>query len=369
MNAPLQAPLQATPSPEANWTHGGTDALGAARFDFSTNSNACGPCPQVLAAVQAADATLYPDPAYTALRERLGTFHAVSPERILLAGSASEAIFRLTAWAHQQGVRAVHLPQHHYGDYARAAQAWALQRVVDQPCAAAGSLSAQRTLVWACEPSSPLGQAHTGWPCWLTLRASDKAVNNHTNASAASQCLLVLDRAYAPLRLSGVSSLSFDQLQLVWQLFTPNKALGLVGVRAAYLIAPSAYSIRATGQLSTDVQQLEHLAPSWPVGAHGVALLQAWTQADTQAWLTQSLHTLRHWKARQITLLQTLGWTVQPSEANYFCARPPHPIDLPALRQTHGIKLRDATSFDLPGWVRLGVLEPQAQDALAAALI
>lgn len=357
MNVPFQALAPAAES-APSWTHGGTDALGAARYDFSTNSNACGPCPAALAAVQAADATLYPDPNYTALRHSLGAFHQVSPQRILLAGSASEAIFRLTAWAQQQGVRSVHLPTHHYGDYARAAQAWGLQRSAD----ASGALS------WACEPSSPLGQAHTDWPSWLTPCDSDKEVHLPANLSADRQPLLVLDRAYAPLRLSGVSSLNHDQLQRVWQLFTPNKALGLAGVRAAYLIAPSAYSIRAKGQFHADVQQLEHLAPSWPVGAHGVALLQAWAQADTQAWLTQSLHTLRHWKARQTTLLQSLGWTVQPSDANYFCARPPQPIDLAALRQTHGIKLRDATSFGLPGWLRLGVLAPQAQDALAAAL-
>ena len=48
--------------------HGGPDAAGAAQFDFSTNSNACGPCPMAWAAVQAADATRYPDPQYTALK-------------------------------------------------------------------------------------------------------------------------------------------------------------------------------------------------------------------------------------------------------------------------------------------------------------
>ena len=59
---------------------------------------------------------------------------------------------------------------------------------------------------------------------------------------------------------------------------------------------------------------------------------------------------------------------VQPSEANYFCAQPPQPLDLAALRSRYGIKLRDATSFGLPGWLRLGVRAIQAQDALAAAL-
>jgi histidinol-phosphate aminotransferase len=80
-----------------------------------------------------------------------------------------------------------------------------------------------------------------------------------------------------PLRLSGAPALSEAQQQTLWQLWTPNKALGLTGVRAAYAIAP----------LGADaaVAQLESLAPSWPVGAHGVAPLQAWTRPDVQAWL------------------------------------------------------------------------------------
>jgi histidinol-phosphate aminotransferase len=110
------------------------------------------------------------------------------------------------------------------------------------------------------------------------------------------------------------------------------------------------------------------MVPSWPVGAHGVALLQAWVTPEVQAWLVHSLTLLRDWKTRQIDLLQSLGWQVAPSEANYFCARPSQAIDLASLRQNHGIKLRDASSFGLPGWYRLGVLGPQAQDALASAL-
>ena len=60
-----------------------------------------------------------------------------------------------------------------------------------------------------------------------------------------------------------------------------------------------------------------------------------------------------------------------PSEANFFCARPPEDIDLPTLLatlRTHGIKLRDATSFGLPGWWRLSAQRPVALAALDAAL-
>jgi histidinol-phosphate aminotransferase len=318
-------------------THGGPDSLGVPLHDFSTNSNACGPCPQALAAVQQADATRYPDADYTGLRAQLAAFHGVAPGRVLLAGSASEFIFRITAWAAQQGARSVWLPPHSYGDYASAAQAWGLPRV---------ERAGDAQLAWACDPASPLGSAQDGLAMLV---------------QSAPVC--VLDRAYEPLRLSGALALTQEQLLRVWQLWTPNKALGLTGVRAAYAIAPL-----GAGQAEAALAQL---APSWPIGAHGVALLQSWLQPEVQAWLQESRQTLRGWKARQIALCASLGWTCLPSEANFFCARP----DLAglSLRQAlaelraQGIKLRDATSFGLSDHVRLGVLAPAAQDALAQA--
>ena len=150
-------------------------------------------------------------------------------------------------------------------------------------------------------------------------------------------------------------------LDAFWQLYSPNKALALTGVRAAYAIAP-------VDGLS-DIGALNQLCPSWPIGAHGVAMLEAWTQPDTQAWLAGSLKTLREWKARQLALCESMGWTNLPSDANFFCSIPalPSSWSLPdglARLREQGIKLRDATSFGLPGHVRLGVLSPRAQDAL-----
>ena len=324
--------------------HGGTDAAGAARFDFSTNSNACGPCPSALAAVQAADATRYPDAQYTELRLALAALHAVAPWRIVLAASASEFIFRITAWSRLAGARQVWIPAAAYGDYAHAAQAFGLQR-----CEAVNALDAA-DLVWACEPSSPLGQTHTQWPQWL-LQAHGEGQQ------------LVLDGAYAPLRLSGAPSLSAAQRDRVWQLYSPNKVLGLTGIRAAYAIAPL--------QAGQAVQQLDAMAPSGPVGAHGLAMLLAWSQAAVQDWVAQTLPMLREWKQAQIALLQALDWHCLPSEANFFCAQPPASTDLLGLLaflRSRGIQLRDATSLGLPGYVRLSVQNPAAQQALQAGL-
>jgi histidinol-phosphate aminotransferase len=196
--------------------HGGPDAASAARHDFSTNANACGPCPLALAAVHAADAARSPDPASTRLRALLAQFHG---------------------------------------------------------------------------------------------------------------------------------------------LWSPNKALGLTGVRAAYAIAPL--------DSGAQVEALEALAPSWPLGAHGVALLEAWCAAPVQQWLADSRAVLREWKARQEALWRDLGWKVHPGSANFFVVQSAVLVAaLPALRE-RGIQLRDCTSFGLPGHARLAVLAPAAQDALA----
>lgn len=319
--------------------HGGPDRHGVPLHDFSTNSNACGPCPDAVAAVRQADATQYPDASYSALRGQLAAFHGVAVQRVVLAASASEFIFRITALVAQQGGRSVWLPSHSYGDYAQAAQAHGL---------AVLARAGEAPLRWSCEPSSPLGAAHAGLGDLIDDAGS----------------MSVLDRAYEPLRLDGALALTDAQLQNIWQLWTPNKALGLTGVRAAYAIAPLGAQEAVAG--------LERLCPSWPVGAHGVAMLQAWTLPAVQAWLADSLHTLRDWKARQMAVCEAMGWLGLPSDANFFCARPQMPAGmvldyaLDALRR-QGIKLRDTASFGLPGHVRVSVQPPQAQDALQHA--
>lgn len=342
--------------------HGGTDAHGQAPHDFSTNSNACGPCPAAWAAVQSADAGHYPDPAYTALRQALAQFHGVAAWRVLVAGSASEFIHRITQWAQLQGVRHVELPLHSYGDYAQAA----LARHMTVQCrgiAATGHVPTTQALPlqWSCEPSSPCGLADAALPAWLAQ-------------SDASALLRTADCAYAPLRLDlqGDDWLAQSRQRQAhcWQLFSPNKALGMTGVRAAYAIAPLPLAAPVSA-VEQAIGQLDALAPSWPVGSHGVAMLHAWAAPATQQWLCECRPVLRRWKAQQISLCEERGWPVWPgSMANYFVCQPGVP-DLARLLQTlrgKGIKLRDCASFGLPGRVRLGVLAPASQAALRESL-
>jgi len=326
------------------FTHGGPDALGAAAHDFSTNANACGPSPGAMELVRAADLSRYPDPAYTALREQLAAMHGVDARRIVLAAGASEFIRRITTWValeNRNGHGEAALPAMSYGDYAASARALGLQ-VVRAPHAAR-----RPWLAWCCDPSAPLGQAQQG--IGETVDALPEGV----------PC--VLDRAYEPLRLEGRLALNQRQLNRVWQMWSPNKALGMTGVRAAYAIAPA--------DAQDAVRTLLRLAASWPVGADGVAMLSAWTQPGVQQWLRDSLVTLRAWKASQTALCSEMGWQVWPSDANFHVAKPGADDFAALLKRLRaaGIKLRDCTSFGLPGHVRMGVLPPASQQALKEA--
>ncbi|MDO4723424.1 MAG: aminotransferase class I/II-fold pyridoxal phosphate-dependent enzyme, partial [Comamonadaceae bacterium] len=174
--------------------HGGADAQGLAPLDFSTNSNACGPCPQALQAVQQADARHYPDPHYTELRAALAAWHGVPAQRLLLGASGSELIHRIHVWARLHGWRTVAVPRPAYGDYAQQAQALGLQvwHVPHQPVQDGPEpqqAASQTDLQWLCVPSSPLGAADAGLGHWLTQAGAPQAARRF------------LDAAYAPLML------------------------------------------------------------------------------------------------------------------------------------------------------------------------
>lgn len=335
--------------------HGGPDRHGAARHDFSVCANPLGPCPTALAAIQAADTTRYPDPASTALREQLARRHAVSPERILIAASASEFIQRMTAAAVRLGLgpAGVEVPRHGYGDYVAAAAAWGLavqRRDVGEPTGLANqsNRASQAGLRWWAEPASPLGDA-------APPPADPGAI------------VTVLDAVYEPLRLQGETTWRAAERDAVYVLHGPNKALGLCGLRGAYAIAPAGNDARTLRWRAA----LDVLSPSWPLSAGAVAMLVAWARPETAAWLQDSLQVLRQWRADLERVLQGHRFELAASLTSFCCARVPDEVDATALAQAlrrDGIAVRDATSFGLPGWWRLSVQPPEALLALDAAL-
>lgn len=340
--------------------HGGPDDGPLIVHDFSTNANPLGPSPAVAMALQAAERARYPDPQYRALRARLARWHGVAPRRVLPTAGTSEAIRRLTLAAFTQGIRTVWLPQPGYADYRCAALALGMLvrdyrsgEVLLRGLAEDIAHTHTHTLVWLCEPCNPTGQSLPA-AFWSAL----------VHVAARRSLVLAIDRAYEPLRLEGVDPMPLALARQAWQCFSPNKALGLTGVRAGYMLAP-AHDAEAL------LPRVESLAPSWVLSAEGVAMLDALPAAATQSCLAQSRRTLAQWAHAQRDALQALGWRQQPSVVPFWLVQPVEQGE--ALRQcmadlrAQGIKLRDATSFGLPGWVRVSAQAPQDQQALVNA--
>ena len=217
-----------------------------------------------------------------------------------------------------QGLGEVWVPEPGFGDYAAAALALGIR--VHGYTDEAALQPTGPALIWICEPSNPTG-ASLGSAALARI------------AAATPGCWRVVDSAYDPLRLHGSASVAPSTF---WQLHCPNKALGLTGVRAAYLIAPGL----------VEAATVAPLAASWVVSAEGVAMLSCWHDEATQAWLGACREQLRVWTAEQRAMLAALGWQQSDSDTPFWLARPAQ--DLNALRAA-GIKLRDATSFGLPG--------------------
>ena len=170
---------------------------------------------------------------------------------------------------------------------------------------------------WGCDPSSPLGQA------------------DRQSASAAGRARWC---STAPTSRCAWTAAGDERRQLLarfWQLWTPNKALGLTGVRAP---TPS----RRPAAHEAGADSCEALAPSWPIGAHGVAMLQAWCRAGGAAMAAQSLHTLREWKRRSSRCANRWVGTACPATPISSCARIASARGLLERCAQRGIKLRDA---------------------------
>lgn len=345
--------------------HGGPDGGGSIAWDFSSNANAVALPPHLMARLLDADRRYYPDPHYVALRTQLAQASGGHPDRILPTAGSSEGIRRLTLALHGQSLQQVWVPVPGYGDYRAAAQALGVGVCGFDPvslCHETGAAALQQAcrqgpvLLWLCDPCNPTGRSLDDefWRCLSTLMARHPSL------------IVALDRAYEPLRLQGRSALPLDLVDACWQFHSPNKALGLTGVRAGWAQAPHRDPLGLA-------QAMLHLAPSWVLSAEGVHLLSQWHLPDVQDWVATSRLTLFGWmRSLQLALTQR-GWTPQPSSSPFCVAQPPTALQpyLPALT-THlramGLKWRDASSLGLPGMVRLRAHEPAAQQVLLSAL-
>jgi histidinol-phosphate aminotransferase len=317
--------------------HGGTDSSPEPRYDFSSNANALGPCPRVLAAIRAADVSRYPDPRYTRLRERLAAWHGVTPDRIVVGAGASELILRLV----RHFDRTVLQLAPTFSEYARGAGIVRKRLIgASSPEAFLRAQRRQHTLAFLCCPNNPTGEV---WDAELI-------------ATAARRGPLVVDLAYASLCGSARAAEIEAAAANTWRLYSPNKAFGLTGVRGAYLIAP-----RTAGRMADE-------APSWVIGQDAVAMLESSLEPAARDWLAHSIPRLWRWRAELAAGLRRLGLEARESPATFLLVDVGDGQRVGKRLREAGIRVRDAGSFGLERWIRLSAQRPAARRALLAML-
>lgn len=317
--------------------HGGTDSLPEPRYDFSSNANALGPCPAVLAAVRAADASRYPDPLYVRLRERLAEWHGATPDRIVVGAGASELILRLVRHFNRTVLQLAPT----FSEYARSAGI-ARRRAVTV-ATAESFLRAQRRqhcLAFLCCPNNPTGQV---WSPELI-------------ATAARQGPLVVDLAYASLCGSALAEQIEGAAAAAWRLYSPNKAFGLTGIRGAYLIAPRT------------VPRLTNEAPSWVIGRDAVAMLEGCLEPPAREWLASSIPRLWSWRKQLAAGLRKLQLEVRESPATFLLVDVGDGARVGRRLRECGIRVRDARSFGLARFIRLSAQRAPARKTLLTEL-
>lgn len=316
--------------------HGGSDGGPEPRYDFSTNANALGPNPFALEAIRQADPSRYPDPLYTELHRAIAHHHGLSPEQVAVGSGASELIHRLTRWRWLRGPMLILPPT--FSEYARAAQPAELPLLQAQGPREFLELLPRATLAFLCVPNNPTGEVYA-------------FLEDAARRAEEEKVVLVLDLAYY--------SLTQDPPPLppaAWRLYSPNKAHGLTGVRAAYLLAPH------------DLGHFRDLAPSWVVGVHGEAFLRAVLRPESERWLEDSRQTLWRWRGELAWGLRELGLEVREGAANFLMVRVGKATPVARALRLRGVRVRDCTSFGLPHWLRLSAQAPEARQALLEGL-
>ena len=300
-----------------------------------------GPCPSTAVALARADRRRYPDPAYTALRQKLSQFHGAPPAHVVVGAGASELVMR--AVSAREGAVLVREPT--FVEYRRAASAFGRELLVARDDDEFLARLPDAATAFLCHPNNPDGRLQ---PRDFLAEVGGAAIEHGT--------AVILDLAYAPL-CEAVGAIPSG----VSQLWAPNKAMDCAGVRAGYLVASDpAFASR-----------LEARAPSWILSAEGVELLTEFVEPPTWAWFEATRPVVVELRRELAALLRARGWEVREGEANFLVAAPPPPhaaTGIALALRDRGIRVRDAANMGLPGWLRLAARPRSELELLRSAL-
>ncbi|HHQ43225.1 MAG TPA: aminotransferase class I/II-fold pyridoxal phosphate-dependent enzyme, partial [Chromatiales bacterium] len=227
-----------------------------------------------------------------------------------------------------------------FGEYAAAARAAGVEHLATYGPEAFLEALPGAGVAFLAQPDNPGGEVHEA-----------AFLDEAARRARAGGARLVVDLAYAPLVEGGV-----PRPAEALQLYAPNKAHGLVGVRAGYLVLPPGLA----------AESLVEAAPSWVIGPAAVAFLEAQAGEAARAWVRSTRPRLWLWRSALAASLRALGYEVREGAANFLMARLGEAAAGRLRRRS--IRVRPLDDKGLPDWARLSAQPPAALAALVAAL-
>jgi histidinol-phosphate/aromatic aminotransferase/cobyric acid decarboxylase-like protein len=321
--------------------------------DFSVNLNPYGPPSSLLAAVERAPLTNYPDAAARAAREAWARALDVPAERIAVGHGASDLFWALARALLGPGQRAV-FAEPTFSELRVAAERTgaAVERVFTRDAANFAfdldqleSAARGARMLYLCSPNNPTGE-------WLSTAAVCRL------AHALADTTIVLDQAFLSLSEHADERRARlpDNVLCVRSL---TKDFTLAGLRIAYLVGEPAL-----------VERIERERPTWATSAPALAAIEQ--AASEDAFVHASFLRMRNDRDALTQGLTALGLTPLRSSTGYQLVGVASAPVLRARLLERGVLVRDCSSFGLPRHVRLAARpEPERArllDALARVL-
>jgi histidinol-phosphate aminotransferase len=319
---------------------------------LNTNESPLGPSPRALAAIRAEAAEtlrLYPDPQATALRETLAAYHGVTPDQVFVGNGSDEVLAHAFAalLKHDAPLLFPDITYSFYPVYCR------LFGIAHETVPLDGAMAIR--LADYRRPAGAIILANPNAPTGVALTRAEIAalLDEHPDIP------VVIDEAYVDFGAETAIPLVADHPNLL-VVHTLSKSRALAGLRVGYAIGDAG--------LIEALVRVKDSFNSYPLGRPAQA--GAIASIQDEAWFQQSRAAVIEGRGRLNRGLESLGFEVLPSAANFVFARHPGHDGAAlasALRQ-RAVLVRHFAVPRISDYLRITVGTGAQTDRLLAAL-
>lgn len=320
---------------------------------LNTNENPYGPSPLALEAMRAevADSLrLYPDPGSDLLRQEIAQYHGVSAAQVFVGNGSDEVLAHVfhALLKHDKPVLFPDITYSFYPVYC------GLYGIAHQTVPLDEHFQIQ--LHQYQQPNGGIVFPNPNAPTGSPVALADIEGLLETN----TESVVVVDEAYVDFGCESAISLvqRFPQLLVV---HTLSKSRALAGLRVGYAVGNAA--------LIEGLNRVKDSFNSYPLGR--VAQAGAKAAMQDQRWFAETCAKVVNSRTQLVAALESMGFEVLPSEANFIFARHPkhEGADLTAALRERSIIVRHFKSpARIAPFLRITIGTAQQCASLVSAL-